>query len=1029
MRILQVIGSLAPRYGGPSISCPALCRALAERGHDVTVYTTDVDGGARMDVRLDQPARADGFRIRYFSAWAHPREFKVSPDLATALKQTVGEFDVVQISSYYGHWVWAAAHACRARGTPYLLHPHGSLDPFLLRHRPLRKRAYARLVGDACWRDAAGILFNSAEEMRLATGAGLDPGAARADPRGFVVPGGVGEEWFRPPEPGADRRMQQKLEHLKDCPLVVYFGRIDFKKGLDLLARAFGAVARANRKARLVLAGPESPGYGAKVQAWLRDAGVLERTTFLGPLQGSERVALLRRARLLALLSYSENFGNVVAEAMAAGTAVVISDRVNIWPEIARAGAGIVVPCEAEAATRAIEVLLADPAAARRMGAHGREWVEQNWTWPAVAEKTLEVYAEISRKSTAGLRGDRARDHACDSGGGTAVCADAALPPAPARGASLERAPVSVLIPTRNEESNLAKCLASVAWADEVVVVDSASGDRTIEIARAHGATVVPFVRAGSGPRKRNWALENHRWKNEWVLLLDADEEVSPDLGREIARVVREDTDHDGFLIRFHYFFLGRKLRHGDPLWKLCLVRHARARFETMDVPEVTSYDVEVHEWVRVSGAMGRMRAVILHRDFEDLHHHFDRHNTYSDWEALLRTRYRRRDVSGEVRPRLAGSQVERRRFFKRWFLAMPGRPWLYFFYSYILRGGFLDGRAGFIYNALKSFYWYQVSVKEYELRIAERAREKAARAVAPSIGSPEASPRGAGAAPSANRDAQVEFYREAVDPEEEITRPRCYPEPVRFLLDYKIGDAWRLAGDGRNAPSMTASAPPPTNAAAETVLVVCCGSGMEAEMVARTGRRVVALDISPATVARARERTARFGFPLELVVGDAENLPFADSSFDFVFVHDGLHHLSDPYRGVREMLRVARRAAVIAEPADAALTHLSMRLGISGEYEDAGNYVYRLDPARLIRQFGEAGAQRWRMRRSLIYYQPWTFSLYRFLEPRPLRAVFRAAFRAANLLFGRWGNSLRAVAWKEDPAGSHSARSEAAPQ
>jgi glycosyltransferase involved in cell wall biosynthesis/SAM-dependent methyltransferase len=1029
MRILQVIGSLAPRYGGPSISCPALCRALAERGHEVTVYTTDADGAGRMDVPLDRPALADGFSIRYFRAWAHPREFKVSPDLASALARSVGDFDVVQISSYYGHWVWAAARACRARGTPYLLHPHGSLDPFLLRHRPLRKRAYARLIGDACWRNAAGVLFNSAEEMRLATGSGRARGAAFSGPRGYVVPGGVGEEGFRAPEPAADQRMARKLEHLKNCPLVVYFGRIDFKKGLDLLARAFGAVARANRKARLVLAGPESLGYGAKVRAWLRDAGVLDRATFLGPLEGTERVALLRRARLLALLSYSENFGNVVAEAMAAGTAVVISDRVNIWPEIERAEAGIVVPCEAEAATRAIEALLENPAAARRMGAHGREWVEQNWTWPHVAEKTLDVYAEISGKRMASGRGD-SHNHVFQSRDTATGGADAAAPPAPTHVTALGRAPVSVLIPTRNEESNLAKCLASVAWADEVVVVDSASNDRTAEIARAHGATVVPFVRQGDGPRKRNWALENCAWKNEWVLLLDADEEVSPELGREIARVVREDTTHEGFVIRFHYFFLGRKLRHGDPLWKLCLVRHARARFETVDVPEVTAYDVEVHEWVRVSGAVGRMREAILHRDFEDLHHHFDRHNTYSDWEALLRTRYRRRDVSGEVRPRLAGSQVERRRFFKRWFLAMPGRAWIYFFYSYVVRGGFLDGRAGFIYNALKSFYWFQVSVKEYEIRLAERARESAAPPITPSVAiSRVANPAVADSTPSANRDAQVEFYREAVDPEEEITRPRCYPEPVRFLLDYKIRDAWRLAGDGRSAPSVTASAPSPTNAAAETVLVICCGSGMEAEMVARTGRRVVALDISPAAVARARERTARFDFSLDLVVGDAENLPFADSSFDFVFVHDGLHHLSDPYRGVREMLRVARRAAVIAEPADAALTHLSMRLGISGVYEDAGNFVYRLDPARLVRQFSEAGARSWRMRRSLIYYQPWTFPLYRFLEPRPLRAVFRAAFRAANLLVGRWGNSLRAVAWKEDPAVTHSARAEATQQ
>src|SRR5580704_17902001 len=240
MRILQVIGSLAPRYGGPSTSCPAMCRALAEVGHDVTVYTTDADGPARMEVPLDRPVLADGFRIHYFPAWPHPREFKVSTDLSAELERTAGEFDVVHVYSYYGHWVWATARACRARGTPYLLHPHGSLDPFLLGRRSLRKRAYARPIGNGCWSAASGILFNSAEEMRLALDAESARGANAAAPRGFVVPCGVGDEWFRPPESSAERHIAQQLEHLGNCPLVVYFGRIDFKKGLDLLAAAFG---------------------------------------------------------------------------------------------------------------------------------------------------------------------------------------------------------------------------------------------------------------------------------------------------------------------------------------------------------------------------------------------------------------------------------------------------------------------------------------------------------------------------------------------------------------------------------------------------------------------------------------------------------------------------------------------------------------------------------------------------------------------------------------------------------------------
>src|SRR2546427_12153783 len=118
---------------------------------------------------------------------------------------------------------------------------------------------------------------------------------------------------------------------------------------------------------------------------------------------------------------------------------------------------------------------------------------------------------------------------------------------------------------------------------------------------------------------------------------------------------------------------------------------------------------------------------------------------------------------------------------------------------------------------------------------------------------------------------------------------------------------------------------------------------------------------------------------------------------------------------GVREMVRVARRAVVIAEPADAALTRLAIKLGISGEYEEAGNYVYRLRKEKLIEVFRDCGLRRWRFRRNLIYYQPWTFRAYRWCDSPPLFWLFRAGFHLANLLLGRWGNSLRAVAWKSE--------------
>ena len=277
--------------------------------------------------------------------------------------------------------------------------------------------------------------------------------------------------------------------------------------------------------------------------------------------------------------------------------------------------------------------------------------------------------------------------------------------------------PLSVLIPTKNEERNIRRCLQSVDWAAEAFVVDSYSTDRTAEIAREMGATVIPFRWDGNGPRKKNWALDNLPWAHEWVLVVDADEEVSSPLREEITAVITGKSRYCAYLIPYRYYFLGRLLKHGAPLRKLILFRHQLARFERTSVPEVTGYDVELHEYPVVRGKIGKLRSHMIHYDFDDLHHFFERHNIYSDWEALLRTRYRNRDRSGEIKGRVFGSAVERRRFAKRLFLNLPGKPLIYFLYSYLLRAGFLDGREGFTFNALKAFYWYQIGIKEHEIR------------------------------------------------------------------------------------------------------------------------------------------------------------------------------------------------------------------------------------------------------------------------------------------------------------------------
>jgi len=189
----------------------------------------------------------------------------------------------------------------------------------------------------------------------------------------------------------------------------------------------------------------------------------------------------------------------------------------------------------------------------------------------------------------------------------------------------------------------------------------------------------------------------------------------------------------------------------------------------------------------------------------------------------------------------------------------------------------------------------------------------------------------------------------------------------------------------------------------------------MDAEFLAREGMHVVGMDIFYEALMRAKERARRHGVSFQLVAGDAENMPFKDGAFEIAFVHDGLHHLPDAYKGVREMMRVASRAVAIAEPTDAPITRLAVQLGLSGEYEDAGNYVFRLNRRKLAEVFEAAAAKRWAFSQHLIYYQPWTFHFYRLFERKPLLWLFKSAFYTLNLLVGRWGNSLKAVAWKED--------------
>ncbi|MGL4465435.1 MAG: glycosyltransferase family 2 protein [Planctomycetia bacterium] len=284
--------------------------------------------------------------------------------------------------------------------------------------------------------------------------------------------------------------------------------------------------------------------------------------------------------------------------------------------------------------------------------------------------------------------------------------------------AKIGRLPISVVVPVLNEEKNLAACLESVAFADEIFVVDSQSRDATAEVARRYDADVVQFDYTPGGPRKKNWSLDHLPFRNEWVLLIDADERVTPELAGEMKALFDRGPDRIGYYLNRQHFFLGRWLKHGGnyPSWNLRLLKRNAGRYERLGTEDLSSAgDVEVHEHILLDGPAGYLAAPMLHEDYKDLNHFIDRHNRYSAWDARMRRVLADGGRVDSIPGRLFGSPVERKRFLKSLWVKLPLRPLLRFLYMYFVRLGFLDGRAGFIYSVFKGIQEFHIDCKMYE--------------------------------------------------------------------------------------------------------------------------------------------------------------------------------------------------------------------------------------------------------------------------------------------------------------------------
>lgn len=378
MRVLHVIPSVAARDGGPAVVAVETVRALRAAGCDAALATTDADGDDRLGVPTGTWTSWDGIPALFFRRVASTA-FKWSPALAAWVGAHAGEYDIVDVHAVFSHASIAAGRGSRRAVVPYVVRPHGALDPWSLGRKSWRKRAVLAAGGRRLLAGAARMQYTTSAEQQLAER------ALPWLPPGVVVPLAVDDAWF-----------EQRAAR-EESPIILAMSRLEQKKGLELLIDAFAAASTdpAMARWRLVLAGDGARDYVSALQARAAASGASARIEFVGWVSGEAKRELLRSAALLASPSLQENFGLSIAEAMAAGVPVLVSPGVNLADEVAASDAGWVVPRDLGALAAQLRTTAHDAAARARAGQAARR-LAVRYRWSRSAALLADLYRDVA---------------------------------------------------------------------------------------------------------------------------------------------------------------------------------------------------------------------------------------------------------------------------------------------------------------------------------------------------------------------------------------------------------------------------------------------------------------------------------------------------------------------------------------------------------------------------------------------------------------------------------------------------------
>ena len=383
MKILSVSPYLGTSYGGTTKVVTEIAQELGSLDCNLDLVTTNANDREILDVPLKIWLEHNNYRVQYFAAW-HRRDLIFSLSLIQWLWQNCPNYDLVHTNTIFSPLISLIHFICHLKNIPYLATPHGMLEPWALSYKTWKKKHYYNFLEKPLLQKAKAIQTLASSEAEKIHHLGLT--------HTVTIPNGIHiQEYQSLPEPDI---FYQQFPQTINKTLILFLGRIDPKKGLDLLAPAFAKIQQNFPHSHLVIAGQDSINFLPTVESYFREQACRDAVTFTGMLTGNLKLAALAAADLYVAPSYSEGFSMSILEGMASGLPCIITTGCN-FPEAAKAKVAHVVDPNPKSITQALVNCFENPEQAKQMGIAARQFIFNNYTWDIAAQKLVKVYQEI----------------------------------------------------------------------------------------------------------------------------------------------------------------------------------------------------------------------------------------------------------------------------------------------------------------------------------------------------------------------------------------------------------------------------------------------------------------------------------------------------------------------------------------------------------------------------------------------------------------------------------------------------------